>query len=167
MDIIGNLKISIFLVLIILLAVFTRYYNLNKNPGFYGDECCYGEVGYNLVRGKLQYEGIKPTFFSTFMTQPPVFPVIAGFFSFILGKSILITRVISALSSLMTVLLLFLITREMGAKRGGICAILFFILHPKTLLINRYGFTYNLGMVFLLATLFFAIKYSRTKTKKY
>jgi hypothetical protein len=167
MQIKKNLNIIIIFSSLALLLLFTRFYNLGRNPGFYGDECCYGEVGYNLIRGKLQYEGLKPTFFSTFMTQPPLFPALAGFLSLFLGKSILITRLISAIAASVTAFIIFLTTREFGAKKGSFFALIFFILHPETLLINRYGFTYNMGMVFLVCTFLFALKYFRTNEMRF
>lgn len=162
-----NQNIVILLIAIVILLLFTRFYKLDKNPGFYGDECCYGEVGYNLIRGKLQYEGLKPTFFSTFMTQPPLLPALAGFLSLILGKSILIVRLISAFAAVASVFIIFYAAKEMGAKKGCYFGMLFFILHPETLLINRYGFTYNLGMFFTVCTFLFAFKYLRTKEFKF
>jgi 4-amino-4-deoxy-L-arabinose transferase-like glycosyltransferase len=161
-----NKKYLRLLIVILLLTASTRIFLISSNPGYYGDECCYAEVGYNLVHGKLQYEAIKPTFFSTFMTQPPLFPLIAGILSLLFGKSILIVRLISSIASIFTAIFLYRLGIELKSERAGLIAVLLFTIHPRTLMINRYGFTYNLGMMFTASMLFFALRYlNRRKIK--
>lgn len=106
------IEISLFSV-IILIAVFLRFYQLRTNPGWYSDEGSFINVADNLSHGRWQYFAIRGS--PLLIGRPPLFFVLlAGIFD-IFGVDIIALRIFTATLSMASIMLLYWMAREMFA----------------------------------------------------
>ncbi len=76
------------LVLILLLAIFLRFYDLGINPGWYSDEGSYMDISWNLANGELRVFALD----NPFVPHPPLFFIIGGILLKFLGNDIVVLK---------------------------------------------------------------------------
>jgi 4-amino-4-deoxy-L-arabinose transferase-like glycosyltransferase len=135
------------------LAAVVRFWSLGTRPGFDWDEPVYGAIGRSVAQGHGLYA--KPTFGvdqAPYLFHPPFyFELLGGWFS-VMGEGIPQARTLAALGSLVTLALLYALTRP----RWGSWA-----LAPLTIIAtdgwlvftNRVSWIENTMMVFAVAGL--------------
>lgn len=159
--------VLIILIVIIGLSVYLRFWNLEKNPLWHGDECVYLAVARNLMHGRLQFEALNWTFFSAYLPQPPLFFLFGALSLLFIKSGIVALRVMVALSGVGTTVLLYFLGKEIRDQRTGVWASLLFSIYPLAVVYTRLAVPYTLGMFWITLTIYFCIKYLNAKSYKY
>lgn len=158
-----NLKELGILVLIFILALLPRLFFLfsndpqNAGPDWYGDVYHHWQIAYlskeiGFKKGFLKLWDLKGMEYFWGLAHPLVLIILFTIFN---SVNILIPRLLSIFcGSLVTVLIYLLIKRFFSQKSALICA-LWAIFLPVFLFSNTLGMQEELGLVFLLAGLFF------------
>jgi len=118
----------IFLCLIVILATALRLYNLSENPkGFFADEASIGYNAYSVLKtGRDEHGVFLPFFFKAFEDyKNPILiysttPSIA-----LLGLSEFSVRLVPAIYGILSVILLFLLTKKLWGTKTAMLASLF------------------------------------------
>jgi 4-amino-4-deoxy-L-arabinose transferase-like glycosyltransferase len=166
-----KLSFIIFLFGIILLGGILRFYNISANPpGLYIDEVSIGLNAYDILKtGKDQYGFSYPLTFKSFGDYKLPFYVYSVSLSMaIFGKTDFSVRFPSALAGTLTILVVFLLTRELlkddkqTKKAANILALLaaaIFAILPWHIQFSRGGFEVCVGLLLYSTALFFGIRY--------
>ena len=155
-----NFKI---LLLILLLGTTFRAWNLETIPHWYWDEGVNMNIAWNLTNGKMQWFCLQ----YAFVPHPPLFFIIAGVLLKFLGNYLIVLRTLSVTYSLLSILVLYLIGKEMFDEKTGLLAGFLFAIYPTAIYWNRLGFANNQLMLLLLLTLYFFIRYLDEKKDRW
>lgn len=157
-----NKKIKIWLFLIILLAAFLRFWQIDKYPaGFNADEAAYGYNAYSLLKtGKDEFGVSWPVHLKSFDDYKPagttyfVLPFVA-----LLGLTEFAVRLPSLLAGVASVFLIFLFTWELFQNEYlSLIAAFFLSISPWHIHFSRGAWETNLGTTFLLLGLWLFFK---------
>ena len=110
---------ALFLSVIILVAFFIRIYDLGNNPpGFFADEASIGHNAYALLNyGKDEHGKAFPLFFEAFGEYKNPFQIYLTVpFIFLFGPSVFAVRVTSVFLSLLTIISIYFLTKELCKK---------------------------------------------------
>jgi len=160
-------KLDIFYTLfLIVLSGYFRFTNLAQNPGIYNDEGTLLNISNNLHKGSLEYLGIQGSWLLA--GRMPVFPwLLSSSYNFF-EPSLLVLRGFTALSSIISVVLLFWFLKSLSDKNLlfiKYLSPLVLALHPKFVLFNRIGFGYNLLIPITILITWFFWSYLQSKNK--
>lgn len=128
---------------ILVLAAVLRLVNLRTIPGWYHDECIYVQQVANLMRGVLAWDNVA----HSFLPRLPFMHLLVMPFFAIAGADVLWVRFVTALCGILGTGVVYLLAREIGFRGRAIAAAAAFALLPYAVLINRWGFSYNLDML--------------------
>lgn len=158
------------LILIIILSVFLRFYLLDKiPPGVNVDEAYQSYNAYSLLTtGRDHFGKSHPLYFRTFGTfQSPLYTYLTELPIFLFNLSIFSTRLVSAFSGVLIVLLTFLIISQIKGredKNPAITAALLVAISPWAIFFSRNAIEANLSLLIMLAALFiFVFSFKRPK----
>ena len=155
-----NFKI---LLLILLLGITFRIWNLETIPHWYWDEGVNMNIAWNLANGKMQWFCLS----YPFVPHPPLFFIIAAFTLKLLGNELLVLRGLSVFYGILTILLLYLIGKEMFNKKIGLLSAFLFAIYPTAIYWNRMGFANNQLMFLSVLTLYSTLLYLNRKDEKW
>lgn len=168
------IKLSFFtrpLVLIFLLALFLRLFQLNNFPvGFHNDEVKAGWNAYSILKTGLDDRGNKlALYYNSFGDYRPtgifytIIPSLALF-----GKSEFAVRLPSALFGALTILVLYFLTRELtNKKRVAIIASLLLAINPWHISVSRATSEVVISMFLALLGIYLLIRFLNTITRKF
>jgi len=149
------------LLLIILLAVFLRFYQLGNIPaGFLNDEANAGYDAYSiLLTGKDQWNNFLPinNFIGFGDFQPPVNRYSQLLPIKIFGLNEFSVRFMSALAGVLSVAALYFLVKKLINWRAAFFSALLLTIMPWAVGLNRIGHESNLAILFLIAALFFGL----------
>jgi len=149
------------LLFIVLLAGFLRFYKLGNIPsGFLNDEANAGYDAYSILNtSKDQWGNFLPinNFIGFGDYQPPVNRYSLLIPIKIFGLNEFSVRIVSALAGLLSVVMLYLLTKKLFNKQAAFFSTLFLALMPWAIGLNRIGHESNLAILFLLIALFFGL----------
>ena len=155
-------KTNLFLLFIVLVAIFLRFYQLGSVPaGLTNDEANKGYDAYSiLLTGKDQWGALLPlTNLKGFGDYPPpAYHYLSLIPIGIFGLSQFSIRIISALAGVISVVVVFFLAKKLFNERVGILSSLLFALMPWAIGLSRLALEVNLSLVFLLLALFFGLK---------
>lgn len=161
-------KKILFLIGIIIFAGFLRLWNLGKVPrGFYSDEALYGYEAYSLFQtGKDQFGNKFPLSIAGFGDYRPAFYIYATIpFIAILGLTEFATRLPSAISSLVTLLVLYSFVKEVSkSSKTALLSILIFSVSPWSLYFARMAHETNFMTLLIFTGVLFLFKARRKKS---
>ncbi len=142
-------------VILILLTVFTRFFNLNWGNGYYFHP---DENNMAMSINQMSYKNLNPNFFAygqfplflTFFTTPRhQFPSI-----------VLTLRFWSAVFSSISVLFFYLIiSRFIKNKKNVFCSVILFIFTPGLIQLAHFGTTESILILVFLANIYFSLKF--------
>jgi 4-amino-4-deoxy-L-arabinose transferase-like glycosyltransferase len=160
-----NLKFNnklVLLSIILLLSIFLRFYQLGNIPsGLFNDEANTGYDSFSiLLTGKDQWGTILPfTNFKGFGDfPPPVYRYLSTIPIFIFGLSEFSVRFVSAIAGILSVLVLYLLTKKLFDEKIAIFSSLLLAIMPWAIGLSRVGIESNLAILFVLLALFFGLK---------
>ena len=154
----------LYLTAILLLASFIRLYRLTDVPnGFSADEASYGYHGFSILKtGRDRFGEFLPLFVDNFgdsIEASYVYLTVPSIAIFGLGE--FATRLPAALAGILTVFVLFKLTREAFNERIALFASLLLAISPWHIHVSRYAERSLLLPLFFCLGLFFFIKSRR------
>jgi len=155
-------RIKIYLVLIITLAAFLRFWQIDKYPaGFNADEAAYGYNAYSLIQtGKDEFGHPWPVHLVSFADyKPGGTAYLAIPFVKLFGLNELSVRLPSLLFGVVSVFLIFLLVQELfGLYYLSLIASFFLTISPWHIHFSRGAWETNLATTFLLLGTYFFFK---------
>lgn len=158
----AKLKEYLLLLLIIILALFLRFYELGSIPnGLYVDEA---STGYNafsiLMTGQDEYGKVAPLAFRFFGSySPPLYVYLTSIVVKLFGLSVFSTRFFSALFGTLGVLFVYLflkLSKIFKLRYMPLLGALLFSISPWPLFFSRTGYEINFGfIIFVFGILLF------------
>ena len=155
------------LTLILIVGFAVRVYGLDKNPyGFFCDEAAIGYNAYTiLLTGKDEYGVSYPFFFRSFGEyKSPVAIYAAVPFIQLLGLSELSVRLQSVLFGMITLLMVYLATKELFSKNIALLSVAIAATMPWLIHYNRTGFELNSYTALFTATVYLLLKAAKQKS---
>ncbi len=151
----------IILILIILLAFILRFYHLDSYPALNADEAAIGYNAYSLIQtGKDEHGNAWPIHFQSFNDYKPglYFYVVVPFVK-LFGLTELSVRAPAAFLGVMTVLLVYLLVKELFKdKEGALVASFFLAISPWHIHFSRGGWEVNVATFFITLGVFLFLK---------
>lgn len=135
-------KSSIALILILALAFFLRIVNISNNPpALYGDELTLTYDAYSILKtGHDQTGAFLPLTFTLSEGRPPGYVYFTLPFIAIFGPTALGVRLLSVLSGVGIVLVVYLLTKHFFRQKTALLAALLMAISPWDLSLSRGGF---------------------------
>lgn len=153
------------LLTIVLLAAGLRLVNLADNPAWYTDEATHLDIARSLAGGRVQYMAIGESVL--LFARPPLFHGALALLFNMFGASLLTLRTFTALVGVVTVLLTYAAGRITGGGRGlALLAALCLATYPNAVIYHRFGFSYNLLTLFVLAAFIGGWHYATTGQRR-
>lgn len=158
---------KILLVGIIFIGFFVRIYQINNTPyGLLPDEASIGYNAFSILKtGKDEY-GIKfPLIFKAFGDDKlPLYIYLTTPFIKIFDLNNLSVRLLSVLSGTLLIFIIFKLTRLIGFNfLNSLIAAIIIAISPWTIILSRFSYEANLGLLFFTLGIYFLIK---NKSKK-
>lgn len=152
---------NIVFLLIILIAVILRFYNLGIVPaGFLNDEANAGYDAYSLLlTAKDQWGNLLPinNFIGFGDFQPPINRYLSILPIFLFGLTEFSVRFMSALSGVLSVAALYFLVKKLFNEKAALFSSLVLALMPWAVGLNRIGHESNIAILFLLVALIFGL----------
>ena len=159
-------KNKVLLILILLLAIFLRFFNLAKLPAILNrDEAALAYNSYLLlVTGKDEWQVKNPFVFKSFgdYKLPGYHYLLAGFFK-VFGLSDAVVRIPSALAGVILVLLSYFWAKNIFKIKNEYSILFAFLIAvmPVFSFYSRIAFEANLALTFFVASLYFIFSEKR------
>jgi 4-amino-4-deoxy-L-arabinose transferase-like glycosyltransferase len=150
------------LILIIVLAVFLRFYNLASYPALNADEASNGYDAYSLIQtGMDQHGRVWPITFQSFNDyKPGLYIYIILPFVKLMGLTAWSVRIPGALLGVLSVLILYFLVRKLfGNHKLAILSSLFLAISPWHLQFSRGGWEVNAATFFILLGILYFLKF--------
>jgi len=141
--------------LILILAILLRIYNLEVIPHWFWDEGVNMHYSWNIVHGKLQWFCLS----YAFVPHPPLYLLISGILLKIFGNNLIVLRGLSVFYSILTLILMYLIVRNMFDRNMALLASFIFAIYPFAIFWNRMAFANNQVMFLSFLCLYLFLKY--------
>jgi len=158
---------NFYLFLIILLAVFLRFYQLGDVPsGLTNDETNIGYEAYSiLLTGKDQWNNFMPlTNFKGFGDYPPpLYIYLTTPFVWMFGLNSFSVRITSAIFGVLSVIAIYFLGKKLFNEKVGIFSALFLGIMPWALGLSRMGIESNVGILFTILALLAGFKNNSIK----
>ncbi len=155
-------KLKIFLFLIILLATFLRFWQIDNYPaGFNADEASYGYNAYSLIlTGKDEHGESWPIHLKSFADYKPAGTAYLAIpFIKLFGLREISVRLPSLLAGVASILILFLLIQELfGSYPLSLIASFFLSISPWHIHFSRGAWESNLGTTFMLLGVWLFLK---------
>ncbi|PKN00450.1 MAG: hypothetical protein CVU78_01090 [Elusimicrobia bacterium HGW-Elusimicrobia-2] len=152
-------KIYAALILILALSAFLRIYKLGQIPcGIYCDEAANGYDSFCILKSGADMRGrILPWVINHHNIDflEPLYVYLSIPFIALFDLSVFSTRLLAALTGILTVLSVFLLSRELFGAKTALAAALFIALSPWHLHFSRVAFRAILSPFFITTGLFF------------
>ncbi|MFH0859709.1 MAG: glycosyltransferase family 39 protein [Candidatus Altiarchaeota archaeon] len=152
-----------FLILILALSVFFRFYDLHSVPSWDWDEGVNLNVIRNLLDGRFQLFSVKYTFFP----HPPLFFIVGGMMIKLFGYELYSLRLMTAFYGVLTALLVYAISTKMFGRRVGITAGLLYALYPSAIYFSRIGFANNQVVLLSAFSVYAIYSYLRNEGERW
>ncbi len=164
-------KINFALVLVILIALFLRFYQLGNIPaGLLNDEANAGYDAYSLLlTGRDQWNNFLPVnnFIGFGDFQPPIHRYSSLIPIFLFGLNEFSIRFISALAGVLSTAVLYFLVKKLINQKAAFFSALLLAVMPWAVGLNRIGHESNLAILFLLIALFFGLLQKSPKSLFY
>lgn len=140
------------LIIIFLLAAILRFFDIGSNPkAMYGDELTLVYDAYSISRTTQDQKGERfPLVFQLGAARPPGYVYATVPFAAMLGPTALAARLVSVLSGIGIVILLYLLTSELLNKEVALIAALLGAISPWGISLSRAGFEANFALFLIL-----------------
>lgn len=151
------------LIFIIFLAGYLRLTVNKYDLGWYSDEGTLVEIAQNFSKGKRQYLAITKS--NLIAARMPLFPLLLAGLIKLFGTSIDTLRIFTSILGVITVGLLYLVTKNIFLSDRNFLPLLsafLLAIYPEAILFNRLGFSYNLLAPIVLVMIWSITKYQKS-----
>lgn len=138
-------------VVLLLLAVGLRFFQLGSAPGWFLDEGTYFDVARNLLGGERLAGEMRVTFVSPYMTAPPGWFFAEAGWMWLFGETLGAFRALVALCGVLCVALAADIARRLAGPGAGFWTLAFLAVAPRAVLYSRMAIPYMPASMLLLA----------------
>jgi 4-amino-4-deoxy-L-arabinose transferase-like glycosyltransferase len=153
-------KKDIFLLLVIVLVgVFFRSWNLESIPRWDWDEGVNLDIANNLADGRMQWACLS----YPFVPHPPFFFMLVATAVKLFGSGLLVERSLTAFFGVSTAVFVYLLGRELFDRKAALLAGLLYALYPSAIYFSRIGFANNLLTLLLVSCMYFFVRYLRDR----
>lgn len=129
--------------LVLVLAGYLRFTNLQSNPGWYSDEGTLADITKHLAAGRVQYLALNRS--TLLAARLPLVPLLASALVRLGMNPLEALRAIAATSGVLTTGLTYALVRSgPGAGALGLLSALLFAIYPPGVFYSRVGISYNL-----------------------
>lgn len=163
-------KYKIILLSIIALAFFLRIFQIQSSPpSLNWDEAALGYNSYSLLKtGKDEYGNRFPLLLRSFDDyKPPIYSYFSIPLIYVFGLNELGVRLLSVISGTISVLLIYLIAKEVFNRKVGIFSSLLFALQPWSIHYSRMALEATVALPITLSAIYFFLKAKSEKKVKY
>lgn len=150
------------IIALVLIGAFLRLWNLGSYPaGFFRDEATLGYNAYSIwLTGRDEYGMLFPKVFRSFeVFFLPLYEYLSAPIVGILGLSELSTRLLSAISGVCLLLIIYLIAKEIWNQKSAIFSLLVLTVSPWHIFYSRGTFEGNLALTLFSAGVLFWLKF--------
>jgi 4-amino-4-deoxy-L-arabinose transferase-like glycosyltransferase len=154
-----NALMSGALISLLILAALLRFSNLESNPGWFSDEGSDLNIARNLMEGRFQYFAITGT--PLVAARVPLFHVLLDGAFLVWGDSLEAARRLTATAGFLTIILLYLATRQMMGRGLALLASFVLTIMPNAVQYSRMAFAYNLQAPVMVVCWWALWEYSR------
>ena len=161
---------SIIFLLIILVSVILRFYQLGVNPpSLTWDEASLGYNAYSILKtGADEYGNKLPLSIRSFDDyKPPLYVYLDVIPIFLFGLNELAVRLPAAIFGIFTVIAVYFLIKEILPKTVALITAFFFAISPWHLQFSRAAFEGNIGLFFFITGLLFFFKALRNRNFLY
>lgn len=158
------MKSKIILIILLSFSFFLRVIDINNNPpALYGDELTLVYDAYSLLKtGHDQTGSFLPLTFTMSEGRPPGYVYFSIPFVALFGPNAFAVRILSVLSGVGIVFLIYLLTKELLSKKTAFIAAFLVSISPWDLSLSRGGFETHFA---LFLTLLAAVALLKARTK--
>lgn len=164
-----NKKQWLLLILILILGVIFRFWELGKTPkGFYLDEAALGYNAYSIMEtGKDEFGKAWPLLFRSFGDfKAPIYVYLLIPIYKIFGMTVWSTRLLSAIAGIIFLWFAFWLIKNVSQKTNvALITSLLLAISPWSIIFSRTSYETNLALMFLTISLWAFYKFK--KKKKY
>ncbi len=157
------------LLLIIFLASLLRLIGLGEFPsGFFRDEAALGYNAYSIWQtGRDEYGVFLPLVFRSFeVFFLPVYVYVSSLFVGVLGLTEFSTRLLSSLSGIAALFLIFYIAKKTWNTKAALFSVLILSISPWHIVYSRGAFEGNLALIFFAGGFLFWTKFLKDWSRK-
>ncbi len=156
----------LFITIIILIAVFLRFHNLNWNPAWYTDEGTHIEIARHLITGNDFYLGITDSYLIA--ARLPLFEHLLAFWFRLVGVDMLFLRILTSFIGMLTVAMTYKVA-YLGSRNKifALISMALLSINPFSVIYSRFGFSYNLTGLLILISVALLLKFKRHQARKY
>jgi len=165
-----KLRYWFILLLILIFGGYLRLVDLDKIPPHLGnDEISIAYDSYSIRSlGKDEHGNEWPLSFQSHGDyKAPLYVYMNTVFNYIFGNTEHGVRFLSVLSSLVSIIFMFLIGSEIGGRKLGLLAAILLCLNPKNIIVSRVSFEANLAAAMVLIGFWSMIKMYKLQKIKY
>jgi len=149
-------------ILILLMGAALRLLHLGEYmPALFRDEAALGYNAYSIwLTGRDEYGVLLPVFFRSFeVFFMPAYVYLSAPIVGVLGLNIFSTRLLSSISGIIALIIIYKVASEMWGKRAGIFSMLALAVSPWHIFYSRGAFEGNLGLTFFVLGFYLWIKF--------
>jgi 4-amino-4-deoxy-L-arabinose transferase-like glycosyltransferase len=156
------LRDRIALAAILILAAVLRLVGVGENPWWFADEGTHIDIASHLAAGRIQYMGVQDS--TMLFAKPPLFHAVLALLLRAGGglDKMLVLRTLTGVLGTACVWLLYLAVRRWSGGGLPLLAALALAVFPQAILYSRFGFSYNLLALLVLASFWALGRYQAT-----
>ena len=158
------LKKNYLLLLILSLAVFLRFFGIQKfPPSANWDEISHGYNACSILKtGQDEWGKTFPSIFRAYGDYKlPVYIYITSLVEMLVGPNIFAIRLTSLLAGIGSLIFVYLLTKELFNIKTALIAAFLFAIEPWSFFLSRGAFEANLALFFVIAGVYFFVKATR------
>lgn len=161
-----NKNTLVVLLLILLLGIFLRVYNIG-NEGFWLDETATAtsvrDYGFfEILKNAFSRGNVTPGYYGTYSTDLPFYYALLYLWSKLLGVSELSLRLLSALFGSLSILIIYFVARELTDNKAALLSSFVFSFSMINIEYSQEARFYNLLVFIALSSVYFLIKSVKT-----
>lgn len=153
------------LLAILALAAWLRLHRAADTPGWYSDEGTHLEIARHLLSGRVQYFALNQS--TLLVARLPLFDGLLAGVMRVAGADMQTLRGLTGVLGVLSVVLLYAVTRLTLSRRLALVAALLLAIYPQAVLYSRFGFSYNLLAPLVLLVFAGLVKYRETQARRW
>lgn len=149
---------NILVILIMVLAIALRLFNIANNPpSLNWDEVSHGYNAYSILKtGKDEWGAVLPTIFRAYGDYKlPIYIYLTAISEAIFGLTPFAVRLISVLAGVGTVIFTYLLTKKTFDEKIALFSSFLVAVEPWSLFLSRAAFEANLSLFFIVSGIYF------------